>query len=52
MWFAWRMMLRLLRLCGRSRQDLILDNVVLRHQLTVLERPGRRPALEEADRRL
>ena len=52
MWFALKMMLRLLRLCGRTRQDLILENLVLRHQLTVLERPGRRPALRDADRRL
>ncbi len=52
MWFALKMMLRLLRLCGRARQDLILENLVLRHQLAVLERPGRRPALRDADRRL
>ena len=52
MWFALKMMLQLVRLCGRARQDVILENLVLRHQLGVLERPGRRPALGNADRRL
>ena len=49
MWFVLKMMLRLLRLCGRARQDIVLENLVLRHQLAVLERPGRRPALRVAD---
>ena len=52
MWFALQMMLRLLRVSGRARQDLVLENLVLRHQLAVLERRGRRPALRDADRRL
>ncbi len=36
MWFVLKMMLRLLRLCGRARQDIVLENLVLRHQLAVV----------------
>ena len=52
MWFVLRVLLRLLRLTGRSRQDLILENLALRHQIAVLERTARRPALRDRDRRL
>ena len=47
MWFVLRVLLRLLRLTGRSRQDLILENLTLRHQIAVLERTARRPALRD-----
>ena len=52
MWFVLRVLLRLLRLTGRSRQDLILENLAVRHQIAVLERTARRPALRDRDRRL
>src|SRR5262245_53294003 len=32
-----------LRAAGRSRGDLVLENLLLRHQLSVLTRPTRRP---------
>ena len=32
-----------LRAAYRSRGDLVLENLLLRHQLTVLTRPTRRP---------
>ena len=51
MWFVLRVLLRLLRLTGRSRQDLILENLALRHRIAVLERTARRPALRDRDRR-
>ena len=28
--------------CGRRRSDLVLENLLLRHQLTILTRPTRR----------
>ena len=52
MWFVLRVLLRLLRLTGRSRQDLILENLAVRHQIAGLERTARRPALRDRDRRL
>ncbi len=51
MWIYWRLFLIALRLTGRRRQDLVLENLVLRQQLAVWERTGRRPALVAADRR-
>ena len=41
MGFVLRVLLRRLRLTGRSRQDLILENLALRHQIAVLERTAR-----------
>ena len=52
MGFVLRVLLRLLRWTGRSRQDLILENLAVRHQIAVLERTARRPALRDRDRRL
>ena len=50
MWIYWRLFLIALRLTGRRRQDLVLENLVLRQQLAVWERTGRRPTLATADR--
>jgi len=47
----WRLLLIALRLTGRRRQDLVLENLFLRQQLAVWERVGRRPRLAAADRR-
>ena len=52
MGFVLRVLLRLLRWTGRSRQDLILENLAVRHQIAGLERTARRPALRDRDRRL
>ena len=52
MGFVVRVLLRLLRWTGRSRQDLILENLAVRHQIAVLERTARRLALRDRDRRL
>ena len=51
MWIYWRLFLIALRLTGRRRQDLVLENLVLRQQLAVWERTGRRPRVAAADRR-
>ena len=51
MWMYFRLFLVALRLCPRSRQDLVLENLVLRQKLPVHERPDRRPRLTSADRR-
>ena len=51
MWLYFRLFLLALRLTRRSRQDLVLENLVLRQQLLVHERPDRRPRLSVADRR-
>ncbi len=51
MWIYWRLFLIALRLTGRQRRDLVLENLVLRQQLAVWERTARRPALVSADRR-
>ncbi len=51
MWFVLRVILRLLRLTIRSRHDLVLENLVLRHQRAVLERTEQRPTLQPQDRR-
>ena len=51
MWIYWRLFLIALRLTGRRRRDLVLENLVLRQQLAVWERTGRHPTLAAADRR-
>ena len=40
----------LLRNALRSRHDLLLENLALRHQLSVLSRQKQRPRLQPADR--
>ena len=41
----------LLRACLRSRHDLVVENLLLRHQLAVLTRPTRkRPLLRGRDK--
>jgi hypothetical protein len=52
MWFLFRLLLGALRTATRSRQDLILENVVLRHQLAVYRRSRRRLPLTNRDRQL
>ena len=52
MGFVLQVLLRLLRLTGRSRQDLILETLAVRHPIAVLERTARRPAWRDRDRRL
>ncbi len=42
MWFVFRLVLAALRMTARSRQDLVLENVALRHQLGIYRRS--RPA--------
>ena len=42
----------LVRVLVRSRSDVVLENLVLRHQLAVYQRSHRRPALSDRDRRL
>src|SRR5260370_4524882 len=44
------MLLRILIDCCRSRQDLALENLVLRHQLEVLLRRKPKPRLRNRDR--
>ncbi len=51
MWFVFRLMLAALRLTMRSRRDLVLENVALRHQLEVYRRSRRRLLLTDHDRR-
>ena len=36
----------------RAREDVVLENLALRHQLAVMARSARRPRLEPADRLL
>ncbi|PZC42274.1 MAG: hypothetical protein DK306_002343, partial [Chloroflexi bacterium] len=50
MWVYWRLFLVGLGMLGRQRRDLILENVILRQQLAVWERSGRRPRLHRRDR--
>ena len=52
MWFLFRLLLVMLRTAARSRQDLVLENVALRHQLAVYRRSRRRLPLTDGDRRL
>ena len=40
----------LLRLLIEDRQQLLLENVALRHQLTVLKRSVTRPKIKDSDR--
>ena len=51
MWLYWRLFLVGLGMLGRRRRDLILENLILRQQLAVWERSGRRPRLQTRDRR-
>ena len=51
MWFYFRLFLLGLRLVARDRQDIVLENLVLRQQLAVLTRPRPRVSLQANDRR-
>ena len=51
MWLYWRLFLVGLGRLGRRRRDLILEHLILRQQLAVWERSGRRPRLQTRDRR-
>jgi hypothetical protein len=42
MWLYWRLFLVGLRILGRHRRDLVLESLILRQQLAVWERSGRR----------
>ena len=46
------LLLTALRSTVRRRNDVVLENLLLRHQLAVLTRTGRRPKLHARDRRL
>ena len=50
MWLSWRLLLSGLGILGRCRRDLIRENLILRQQLAVWERSGRRPRLQQRDR--
>ncbi len=50
MWLYWRLFLVGVRILGRQRRDLVLENLILRQQLAVWERSGRRPMLHRRDR--
>ena len=50
MWLYWPLFLGGLGILGRRRRDLILENLILRQQLAVWERSGRRPLLQQRDR--
>jgi hypothetical protein len=50
MWLYWRLLLVGLRILSRQRRDLVLENLILRQQLAVWERTGRRPTLHQRDR--
>ncbi len=52
MWFLFRLVIAALFVTGRSRADLILENVAPRHQPTVYRRSRRRVRLTQADRPL
>ena len=43
-------LVRALRATLRSRSDLVLENIALRHQVEALKRRGPRPQLDDADR--
>ena len=51
MWLYGRLFLVGLGMLGRRRRDLILEHLILRQQLAVWERSGRRPRLQTRDRR-
>jgi hypothetical protein len=42
----------ILRAVFRTQEDVVLENLALRHQLAILMRSARRPRLEPADRLL
>jgi hypothetical protein len=44
------LILHLIRVPPRTRKSLVLENVALRHQLQVLSRGRKRPALKNRDR--
>jgi hypothetical protein len=50
MWLCWRLFLLGLGMLARQRRDLILEDMILRQQLAVWERSGRRPRLQQRDR--
>ena len=50
MWLYWRLFLGGLGILGRRHRDMILENLILRLQLAVWERSGRRPRLHQRDR--
>ncbi len=51
MWFLLRILLAALRVVVRSRTDIVLENVALRHQLEVYRRSRRRVTVTDTDRR-
>ena len=51
MWFLFRWAVALVRVLVRSRSDVVLENLVLRHQLAAYQRSPRRPVLSDRDRR-
>ena len=51
MWLYGRLFLVGLGMLGRRRRDLILEHLILRQQLAVWERSGRRPRRQTRDRR-
>lgn len=50
LYWAFCRILQLIRLIGRSDTGLVLDVVMLRHEVTVLRRQVHRPALQSGDR--
>jgi putative transposase len=52
MWLLFRLWFHALRALARSREDLVLENLALRHQLEVCRRPRRRVQLTGTDRRI
>ena len=51
MWFSFRLFLGASRLLLRKRRDLMLENLALRHQLSIYQRSQLRPVLQNDDRR-
>ena len=49
--FLFRLAVALVRVLVRSRSDVVLENLALRHQLAVYQRSHRRPVLSDRDRR-
>ena len=49
--FSFRLLLAVTKLLPRERRDPVLENLALRHQLTIYQRSQRRPVLEKHDRR-
>ncbi|EQD36182.1 integrase catalytic region, partial [mine drainage metagenome] len=50
LYWAFCRVLQLIRLIGHSDTDLAIEVVMLRHEVAVLRRQVRRPALQSADR--